>query len=146
MTTLAAALASIASDLVAHKISDDRPILTVSVSFPDYGTRGFVAGYDDETNAKYRRIEAAMLDAGYKIDSAGTEEDSTDDDVREWVAFRPTALRAAVTWLSENVSDEVWARLVGNQTREEFATAAGENGESIEDAWTTYAAWADKNL
>jgi hypothetical protein len=45
-----------------------------------------------------------------------------------------------VAWLEANVSPEDWDRLVGSQTREEFAADCGLYGRhvTIEDNWADY--------
>jgi len=53
-----------------------------------------------------------------------------------------SAVEAAVGWLSETVSASDWDRLVGSQTRREFAELTIDRGETIEQAWADYAAWA----
>jgi hypothetical protein len=57
-----------------------------------------------------------------------------------------TDLAAAIKWLEDNVTDAEWERLVGSDTREEFAAFTLDLGENIEAEWAAYAKWASDIL
>ncbi|MBM4392376.1 MAG: hypothetical protein FJ090_14745 [Deltaproteobacteria bacterium] len=52
------------------------------------------------------------------------------------------AIEAALQWLDEHVTGEDWDRLVGDQSRQEFAQLVVERGEDIAEEWASYARWA----
>jgi hypothetical protein len=53
-----------------------------------------------------------------------------------------TEYRAALAYLYQ-ITDEIWERVCGDQSREQFAALADDEGESIETAWAEALAHAD---